>query len=429
MARVLIHTLVFPPDGVSTAYLMGDLAVDLEAAGHEVTVLTTTPHYNIASGGAAQELRPVWPGLLYRSEMGGIRVLHVRVPMKGNRVIRRGFDFIRFHLVSALAGMTLIGSQDVVIAPSPPLTIGVVAWWLARVRGAKAVYNVQELYPDFAVNQGVVKQRWLIGLLRGLERLVYRLNDVVVSISPWFNRIIEARGVPPEKLRMIPNFADTEFYRPLPRRNPFSREHGLDDTFVVLYGGNIGLSQDWESLLLAAERLRKHPIVFVILGDGVRRRWLEDEVQRRDLRNVRILGYQPKERVPEIHATSDLCTIPMKPGTTSDTFPSKIYTIMACARPVLVQADPGSELESVVHASGCGVVVPAGDPEAFHDGILEAYENRGGLAAAGESGRTFVLREYSRAAIGKKYSELIAELIGTNSRSADAASSMAGPYA
>jgi colanic acid biosynthesis glycosyl transferase WcaI len=412
MSRVLLHTLVFAPDSVSTAFLMTDLARQLHASGHEVTVLTTTPHYNLDPAALnRQPLHRRFFGLVAESKCDGIPVWHVRLPMKGERVYTRVLDYLYFHAMSTLLGLFVVGPYDVVITPSPPLTSGVVGWLLGTLRGVPSVYDVQEVYPDFAVNQGLIRNRLIIAVLRWLERFVYSRSTHVVTISDWFSRIVCARGVLEEKVSTIPNFVDTALYKPLSRRNEFAEQHRLLDAFVVLYGGNVGLSQDWESFLYAAETLREHPILFVVVGDGVRSKWLEQEVSNRRLANVRLLGYQSRSLMPEINACADLCTIPMKTGTTSDTFPSKIYTIMACGKSVLVQADPDSELQWLVTTHGCGRVAPPDDPPAYANAVLKAFQERGDLPPEGERGRVLVQDMYSKEAVGAKYHALISRLV------------------
>jgi colanic acid biosynthesis glycosyl transferase WcaI len=413
VARILIHTLVFSPDSVSTAYLMTDLAHQLRALGHSVSVLTTTPHYNLDPGALErQPLRRRWQGLLYESDCGGIKVWHVTTPRKGSRVGARILDYLRFHALSLVAGAFVTGGYDLVLAPSPPLSIGVVAWLLGRLRGAPAVYNVQEIYPDFAIKQGLLRSRTIISVLRSVERFVYRRSARVVVISEQFRLILRERGVPDAKLRVISNCVDTETYRPLPRRNRFSSSQGLDGSFVVYYGGNIGLSQDWESLLHAADALREKPISFLLTGDGVRQAWLEGEVERRRLPNVRLLGYQPLEVMPWVYASSDLGTIPMKEGTSVDTFPSKIYTMMACAKPVVISADAGSELARLVLEAGCGQVVAAGDRDAYTQAIARSFAERDRLADQGARGRAFVEGRYSNRATALAYNALVQEILG-----------------
>jgi len=418
MARILLHSLTFSPDAVSTAYLMTDLARELQRRGHAMTVLTTTPHYNLSRTALErQPLRRRWLGLLYESELDGIRVIHVKIPMKGARVFTRVFDYLYFHFMSLVAGFTAAGRQDAVISPSPPLTIGVIGWLLAVRWGAPCVYNIQELYPDFAINQGLITNGIVVGVLKRLERFVYARSTVVVPISDWFRRIVAARGIPAAKLTVIPNSVDTSLYRPHDRSNPFAVEHQLTDHFVVFYGGNIGLSQDWDSFLFAAEELSDQPILFVIAGGGVREKWLREQCEERRLHNVRFLGYIPRERMPEVNASCDLCTIPMKGATTVDTFPSKIYTIMACGRAVLVQADADSELNWLVSQARCGRVVPPDDRRAYADGILKAYRERSELVEEGRRARAYVVEQYSTEAIGRQYDLLLGRILSNGERS------------
>lgn len=411
MSRVLLHSLVFSPDGVSTAYLMTDLALELKRLGHSVTVLTTTPHYNIDRG--ALERQPMqrrWSGMLYYSECDGIPVWHVKLPMKGQRVWARAVDYVRFHLFSLLASIRTLGAQDIVISTSPPLTIGVVSWLLGVRYGAPSVYKIAEVYPDLAIRQGVVRGRLPIAAMRWLERFVYGRSTALVPIAEQFSRLIHQRGVPDEKIRMIPDFVDTELYRPLPKDSRFATEHGLTSDFVVLYGGNIGLVQDWESVLYAAESLREMPIKFVIVGDGSRRQWLADEVRKHELGNVKLLGYQPKEAMPQINANCDIGIIPMTHAGSLDGFPSKIYTNMASAKPVIASAAPGSEMAWIIGRSGCGRVVPPEDRQALCDAVLAAYRDRDALHAEGMRGRRFVEEGYSKQAIASRYDALIQEL-------------------
>ena len=412
MAKILLHTLTFSPDGTSTAYLVTDLVRQLKRLGHSVTVLTTTPHYNLDQAAIdRQPMRKLWCGLVYRSDCDGIPVFHVKMPMKGGRVTSRLLDYVRFHIISVLAGLLMVGSYDIIIAPSPPLTIGMVSWLLGVLRRAPSVYNVQEIYPDFAINQGLMHSPLFIGFTRWIERFVYRRNTKIVPISEWFSQTIRERVGADEKLCVIPNFVDTEFNRPLPRVNQFAEKHGLVDNFVVLYGGNLGLSQDWEAFLYAAAKLAHLPITFVITGDGVRREWLEEEIKKRGLENVKLLGYQPRELVPLIYASCDISTIPMKSASTLDTFPSKIYTIMAYAKSVIVSADEDSELSWIVKQSGCGRAIPPEDPEAYAEAVYQAYLERDSLSAEGARGRQFVEQGYSKEVAARRYDDLIQQLV------------------
>ncbi len=409
MARILLLTLVFAPDGVSTSVLMTELAQELQARGHDVTVLTTTPHYNIEpEARAKQPLRRHWGSLLYRSECGSIPVYHAAIPAKGSRVGARLLDYARFHAISTLAGFIATGGYDLILAPSPPLTIGLSAWLLGLARGVPFIYNVQEIYPDVAVRLGVLQNQRVIRALELVERFIYRRARVVTVISEWFRRRLIAKGVPAEKLHLIPNFVDTDFMQPGPRQNEFATAHDLNDSFVVSYAGNIGLTQGFETILSAAQRLRHLPkLRFLLVGDGARRAWLEEQLHALGLNHVLLLPYQPRSVVPQIYASSDLCLVPLKRGTAQETFPSKIYTIMAAGRAVLASADSDSELSWVVGEAGCGWTVSPDNSDRLAAAIEHAYQQREVLGRLGRNGRNYVVAHHSRQAVAAQYDELI----------------------
>ena len=411
--RILLLTLVFSPDSVSTSVLMTELALELKKQGHDLTVLTTTPHYNVEpEAQQRQPLRPRWGRWLYQSDCQGIQVYHASIPVKGSRVGARLWDYLRFHLISTLAGLTIAKDVDVILVPSPPLTIGLSAWSLSLLRRVPFIYNVQEIYPDVAVSLGVLQNKALIRLLAGLERFIYGRARHVAVISEWFSRRLLEKGVPEGKLTVIPNFVDTEFMRPGSRHNPFSAQHHLSDKFVVLYAGNIGLTQGFETILETAQSLASRPdLHFVIVGDGTRRAWLEDQLVARPLPNVTLLPYQPRSVVPQIYASSDLCLVPLKRGTAQETFPSKIYTIMAAGRPVVASADANSELAWVVRAANCGWAVPPDDAPALVRTLQEACRQRATLPQKGQNGRSYVVSHHSKAAVVRQYDALLRQVV------------------
>jgi colanic acid biosynthesis glycosyl transferase WcaI len=413
MAHILFVSYFFAPDGLSTAVLMSELAQDLEAQGHRVTVLTTTPHYNYEPEAAArQPLHRRWGRWLQESELNGIRVLHVQVAPKGSRIWRRALDYVRYHALGTLAGLILVDRPDVIFAPSPPLTIGLHAWLLSVLRRVPFVYNVQEVYPDVAVKLGVLRNRTLIWLMERVERFVYSRAARVSVISEWFRRALRSKGVPADRLCVIHNFVDTTFVQPGARTNPFSANHHLEGTFNVLYAGNIGLTQGFGTILAAAEKLAHVPdLRFVIVGGGARRDWVVDTIRARRMPNVVLLPYQPRSMVPHIYAGSDVCLVPLKGGMAQDTFPSKVYTIMAAGRGVIASADADSELAWVVRQAECGWVVPPDDARALSETIEHAYVHRQELRERGKKGRAYVTAHHSRTAIGQRYDWLFREIL------------------
>ncbi|GAB4449550.1 MAG: glycosyltransferase [Anaerolineae bacterium] len=413
MARILILSLVFAPDGVSTAVIVSELAQDLQAMGHRLTVLTTAPHYNLdAEARARQPLRRRWGGLFYRSDYHGVPVWHTAMPCKGGSALSRARDYLIFHAISLWLGIAAVGRQDVVFAVSPPLTIGVIGWLLARVRGARLVYNVQELYPDAAVKVGVLRAgSRIVRVLERVERFVYRRAHALAVICEPFAKAVTKKGIDAKKVHKIPNFVDVETIRPGTKDNALARELGLVARYVVLYAGNIGMTQSFDTLLEAAGRLRDAPDVhFLIVGDGVRRAYVAAQVRARALGNVTLLPYQPRSRVPDIYAAADLGLVPLMAGAATATVPSKLYTIMASARPALVAADAGSELVKTVRDAQCGLSVPPDDADALEAGIRQAYARQDQFRAFGANGRRYVAAHFSRRAVSAQYHALFEAL-------------------
>ncbi len=409
MARVLVLTLVFPPDNVSTAHLMGDIARDLAAAGHTVTVITTTPHYNpdpVAR--QAQPLRWVWGPLLQRSDYHGVPVYHTLMPPKGRSSVLRVMAWALFHKLSVLAGVTMAGRVDVILAPSPPLTMGLAAWVLGRLKRAPFVYSVLELHPDIAISLGLVRQPILIRMLYALERFVYRrAAHLTVIANAMRTRMLE-KGVPASKISLVPNFVDTDARLSNPRPNAFSRAHGLDDVFVVSYAGNVGPAQGLEALLDAAAYLRDAShIRLVIVGGGILWDAFAARIAAEELHNVLLLPHQPFDVVPDIYGASDMCVVSQSATTTSDAVPSKAYRIMGAALPVLAITSSGSDLASLVRESGAGACVEAGDPAAIAALIREAADHPERWRQMGARGRAHVEEFYSRQVVTARYHRLI----------------------
>ena len=298
LKRVLIHSIVFSPDGVSTAYLYNDIAIGLVENGFDVVVLTTTPHYNLIE--SELDKQPISKrifGLYYVSNFKGILVYHI--PLKKYKsTLKRIFSFIYWHIASLLFALSL-KKINFVLSPSPPISIGFISLLIAKIKGAKVVYNVQEIYPDLLINQGNLKSTLIINLLKKLEKFIYNMSDAVTTIDDVFYSTILPRFRDSRKLHIIPNFVDTDLYKPLKNIQKLPAIFGEENGKIkILYAGNIGFFQDWEPVLFAAKELLDENIEFWIIGEGVQKEFLEKEVQNLNLTNVRIFPYQSRELIP-----------------------------------------------------------------------------------------------------------------------------------
>ena len=415
MANVLILSLFFAPDGLSTATIVSELAHDLKEKGHSVSVIAAVPHYNYEpESRAAQPLQRKWGGLYYRSVYQGVPVWHTSIGPRRERGRGRIMIFLIHNLISLWLGLFAVGKQDVILVVSPPLTSGVIGWLLSVLKRAKYIYNIQEIFPEVYITMGAMRRESLAArVLFRIERLVYRTSHALTPICQVFADDIAAKGIPAEKIQVIPNFVDTEFLKPGAKDNPFTQELGLVDKFVLLYAGNIGLSQSFDTLLEVAGRLAGEPeIVFLIVGDGARRAEIETLVQERNLENVILLPYQPRSRVPEIYATGDVGLVPLMAGTARTTLPSKLYTIMATGIPALVAVDPDSDIVRAVHEAKCGMAIQPDDTDALERAVRQMYGDKDALKSYGENGRRYAVQNFARQVVVQKYHDLIVSLTG-----------------
>ena len=408
--RVLLHTLVFSPDNVSTAILLSQLAQTLaEKYHHEITVLTTTPHYgDDEAAEARQPLKKQFFGLYYTSQIQGIRVIHIPMRRKSEGGGRMR-DYLLFHFWSLVLGVFLVGRQDVVITPSPPLTIGMIGWLFTKLKGGFQIYWVHELYPAYAVQAGMMREGSLFHkFFLWLEKFVYQKSRYVTVVTESFRHQVEKTGVDPAKVLTIPTFSMIEFDNHLSKDNPLTQQLGYSDKFVLTYAGNIGLAHSIDTLVEVIAALKDDPhIRFLVVGGGVRRAFLEEEIHSRTLQNVSLLPYRSVDDMPEVYAATDIGLVPLGVGVARMGLPSKVYSIMASGLPVLAAVDLDSDIARIVETADCGLVVPPDDPQAMVLAIQKLYTKRDQLDDYRANALRSIEMHYSRDAIAKVYHDLI----------------------
>jgi len=403
--RILVLSLIFNPDNVSTAQIWAGISEDMKKAGHDVRVLTTTPHFHRDSSmEAKQPLRKCFGNLVQKSEYAGIPVTHILMPNKSIWPPLRVLSWVNFHVMTTLIGWFSGFKPDVVIAPSPPLTIGLNAWAIAVMRGAKYVYNVQEIYPDIAVNLGMMRNRRVICFFSRLERFTYRKAAIVTSITKAMCAKI-AQRTDPKKVRLVPNFVDLSDVVMAPRVNAFAKEYGLVGKFVLTYAGNMGVPQ---KLGVMVELARRIPALTVLLiGGGADAGRLREQATGLD--NVKFVAYQPISRMPEIYAASDLFYVGQDPKACADGIPSKIYRILGFRKPLLVMTSPTSDLAGFVRDSNSGLLI-----DEQYDVAAEVVKNvmndKDRLSGFGEQGFRFVKESFGRDVVSGHYINICDEL-------------------
>jgi glycosyltransferase involved in cell wall biosynthesis len=407
--KILIHSIVFSPDGVSTAYLYNDIALSFKADGYDVEVLTTTPHYNILEEERIkQPLKAHLAGLYYTSDFHGINVIHV--PQKKYKsTLLRMLGFMYWHLLSFF--ITLFKKNvSIILSPSPPLTIGFINIIAAKLKGCKVVYNVQEIYPDFLIQQKELKSGLIIRFLSWLERFVYNHSDAVTTIDTIFYNTIVNRFRYPSILHIIPNFVDTDLYKPIDKTQlKLNTELFPDNPNVLklMYAGNIGFAQDWDPLIAMAKALKDSPVEFFIVGEGAMKNNLSDQISVYNLTKVHLLPYQSRELMPSLISYADLHFVFMNNEMEKHGFPSKVYTIMACAKPMLISSGNDTPIVNFLNPINCAFISTEKDfhkkCELLNGFIALAIRNPDTLAEMGAKGYNEVIHQYSKQAVTSRY--------------------------
>jgi colanic acid biosynthesis glycosyl transferase WcaI len=405
--KILLISAFFPPEVGSAAHLFYDLGQALRAQGHEVIVLTGLPRYHVLDNPERYRHHPiVW------ETYHGLRVLRVfNLDVPWNIPVLRGLDQFVSAVFAAVAG-TCLPSFDGAIVYSPPLPLALAALGLCRIRRRPLIVNIQDLFPQSAIDLGVLRNPLLIRIFKGLESFLYRGGDLITVHSTGNRQHVFNMGGNSHKVTVIPNWIDIEAITPSSRQNKLRSDLGLNDHFIVSFAGIMGYSQDLETIMQCAHRLKAYKnIAFLLVGDGVEQPTLLKMAKDNDLDNVYFLPMQPKEKYPEVLNASDLCLVTLRKEVLTPVVPSKILSIMAAGRPVLASLPLEGDAPRLISEAKAGICIPPGDPEAMAETILQLCQNDRLRSEMGTNGRRYAVEQFSLESCAKRIETLISNLI------------------
>ena len=393
--RLLVLNQYYAPAFEATAHLLSELCESL-AEEYDVTVVT----------GALGDRAPAG-----REQRNGVTVVRVAsTAYERRRLSRRGANYVSYVALSVTASLRE-RRPDLVLCMTDPPFLGVAGYVVARRFGAPLVVIAQDVFPDIAVRLGRLRNPLVIEALDALVRTYLRHADAIVAIGETMRRRLQAKGADARRVRVIPNWVDTDALLPAGRRNGWADENGLADRFVVMHSGNVGHAQDLESLVRAATFLRDlERLAVVIVGQGARHAELVALADRLETDSVRFLDYQPRERLAQSLSAADVHVVGLARGLAGFIVPSRLYGVLSVARPVIVSADEESETAQTVRAAGCGVVVEPGRPELLARVIRDAYAGRLDLEGMGRRGRDWVVAEADRRVAVTRYRDLLEDV-------------------
>ncbi|MCL2876478.1 MAG: glycosyltransferase family 4 protein [Betaproteobacteria bacterium] len=410
MSRILIYSLVFPPDQVSNAHVLASIVEELRSLGHEISVLTTTPHYQtLSESSAKQPMSPYIGQWVFKSDFDGIPCYHIKVPATKGEFFKRILTAVIFHSRSLWFGKRKELDCDIVLTVSTPPTIGLIGPLIAKFHKAKSVFIIWDLSSEnfLASNK---KRSWMAWILRCIEAISYRWNDAIVSLSPTPVKLIRSRCRC--CVAEIPTTVDVDLYFPRPRNNDFSGNYGWNDQFLISYVGNYGLFQDFSPLPKVVSACSDLDVKFICAGGGLRYEELVRDAKKLNNPKWEVWGYQPIEATAMINASSDLCLILLDKANGS--FPSKLYTIMASGRPVLYYGPCETDIGRLIRENDLGWTVETGDVDGFIEAVREAYVDSERREQMGRNGLKLVEERYSSYVVARKYHELIQKVLVTN---------------
>lgn len=410
--KIQIITPYYSPDGGPSAPLFTMLAESLAQRGHQVSVICAVPHY---PSGKVMKAFATWRAS--RSWENGVEILRLPViSLNRANLFQRLVQFLMFQIGATLAGLFV--KPDVLIMNNPFLMTGIPFWLLSILRGVPGVYSVHDLYPDVGVALGIFRGEMVIKAVTALEGFCLKHASRVRILSTSFEKRVIEMGVPPEKISLIYDWVDTELIQPLPRQNPFATRLDLLDKFVVVYAGNLGLSQGLDVVIRAAELLvQETDIHFLVVGDGADKARLQKMVEALGLTNVKFVPFQARELLPQVLASADVSLVSLQPGAGKGSLPSKSFSILASARPMIACVDQDSELAQLVERSVSGISVSAGNPAALAQAIKRLKQEPELCRQYGENGRAYVLKQHSPDAAAEAFETLLNEALQGRGRS------------
>jgi glycosyltransferase involved in cell wall biosynthesis len=394
----------------------------LAARGHQVTVIASPVSYITGAPLTPTPLPTSGEGREARKAQE-VRVVRARVYSAHHKsFFHRIIAFFSFMLSSFWIGLG-VKNVDLVWGTSPPIFQGVTAWLLARLKRAKFLFEVRDLWPQFAVAVGVLKNPILIRMSEWLERFLYRRADRVMVNSPGFIAHVESvaqsrgrsqksKGWGATRVELIPNGADPSMFAPSNAGADFRHAHHLEEKFVALYAGAHGMSNDLNVVLDAAKLLMdEKKIQLVLLGDGKEKPALQARSVQMRLSNVSFVSSVPKSEMPEALAAADVCIAILKPlEEYKTTYPNKVFDYMAAGRPVILAID--GVIRAVVEAAQCGLFAEPGNPSVMADAIRKLAGDKEKACEMGLNGRKYLEQNFSREAIGAKLVVLLEEMVG-----------------
>jgi len=411
--NIAMFTDYFPPEVGSASNLFYELGAELTLKGHRVTVFTGFPKYNVDIDTLPSRYRK---RLWLKEVMKEMQIIRMRTLQMPRHILTlRGLDQITTSIAFLFSALFLASHDiDIVLIYSPPLFLGFTGIALRCFTKAKVVLNVQDLFPQSAIDLGVLKNKILIALLRTAESRLYRSVNAVTVHSPGNKEYVIHCGAHESRTSIVHNPVDVRSLTPGGRMNSFRERYQIaEETFIVSFAGVIGYSQDLDVVIDTAKILEdKSRIIFYIVGDGVEKERLLRKAG--EMRNIRFLPMISRPEYAELLRASDIGLVTLRRNVMTPVVPSKILSIMASGRPIVASLPQHGDAPVIIREAECGLCTDPENPRKLAEAIEYLFENPDAAARYGSNGRDYAVKQFSLEACVEAYEKLFREVISNN---------------
>jgi glycosyltransferase involved in cell wall biosynthesis len=404
--RILFLSHYFPPEVNAPASRTYEHCKAWARGGHEVTIVTCVPNHPRGKVYEGYRNRP-WQ----REERDGITVIRLWTFVTANEgFLKRSFNYLSFMFSCVLAA-PFLPKADVVVTTSPQFFNGLAGYPVSRMKRVPWILEIRDLWPESVVVVGGMKRGLIVRLLESFEMFAYRKADAIVPVTDSFERYMIAKGIDPAKIEVIKNGVDASVFHPHVGENPLRRELGLQGKFVAAYFGTHGMAHKLDTVLEAAHLLRDNPeVVFLLVGDGAERSRLLEMRKTRGLSNVLMLDQQPKAKMPMLWDLAAVSVVHLKKSPLfKSVIPSKIFESMAMEKPVLIGVE--GESAEIIEKAGAGICIEPENAQQLASAVLKLAGDPETLRSMGAKGRAFVMENFDRDRLARRYEVLIGRVV------------------
>jgi colanic acid biosynthesis glycosyl transferase WcaI len=417
--RILVLGTNYTPEKTAIAPFTTGLCEHLAEKGHDVTVVTAFPYF------PEWRVQEGYRGHLYKTEL--VKKVRVRrvwhfVPSRASNLLQRLAHDLSFTFNAFWAAL-FTWDFDVLYCSFPPPTLALTAYVLAKLHGKPYVIKLADLASDAALATGILKEGFAVRLARAIEGFAYRNADVVVCLcQPFIERLV-SRGIDRQKLQLIPDWGDTQGVFPILNATTFRSANGFSSgQFLVMHTGNMGKKQDLMNLVRAAELSKdRAELMWLLVGQGEERSAIEEALNHRRLKNIRLLPLQPAEALAEMYSAADVLVLNQRAAVVDAVIPSKLLTYMAAGRTVLAAVSDKSETARYIERAECGLIVHPEDPAALVDAVLALRKAPALRERFGTNARAYVVQHFTKEKVLREYDLFFSRYAGPGGQGSEAA--------